>query len=320
MTTPDRHRLPPLNGLRGFEAAARHSSFAKAADELALTSSAVSHQVRQLEAALGHRLFHRFARELVLTDAGRDFLETVRGALDLLKVGVARLAPYRMTGSLVVSCDAAFARFWLAPRLARFRQQRPDIEVWLDTSERLVDFDRQEVEVVVGRLRASGGEHLEVTLFDDCLGPCCKPELLPRRGAASLKDLPGATLLHDERRDNWLTWLKAAGSGDLDTADGPHFSDPGFALDAARSGRGIALVSDVLAIEELASGSLVAPFRHWIAIQDEYRLAYPRWLAEDAAVTALASFIRAEAVAQQVRLDALRAGAILVSSTAREAS
>lgn len=318
MNSPDRSRLPPLNGLRGFEAAARHSSFAKAAEELSLTPSAVSHQVRQLEAALGQRLFHRFPRELALTDAGRDFLETVRAALELLKVGVARLAPYRSAGSLIVSCDGAFARVWLAPRLALFRSQRPDIEVWLDTSERLVDFDRQEVEFVIGRLRAVGGDKVEATLFDDCLRPCARPDLLPGGRTMKLKDLAAVTLIHDERRDNWLTWLRAVGAGDLDAADGPHFSDPGLALDAARAGRGVALVSDVLALEDVASGTLVAPFRQRIVVPDEYRFAYPRWLAEDGAVSAFAAFIIAEAARFRVRLEDLRASALPIPSSPRE--
>ena len=151
--------------------------------------------MRQLEEALGQRLFLRQPREIVLTDAGRDFLETVREALNLLNVGVARLAPYRSSGPLIVSCDAAFARLWLLPRLHEFRALRPDLTVWLDTSERLVDFDRQEVEVVLGRLRAQGAERREEMLFDDYLGPCHGAATTPARTRATRGDLARHTLL-----------------------------------------------------------------------------------------------------------------------------
>ena len=317
MHAPNRSRLPPLNALRGFEAAARLASFAKAAEELSLTQSAVSHQVRQLEAALGQRLLKRLPRELVLTDAGRDFLETVRQALDLLNVGVARLAPYQSMASLIVSCDAAFARFWLSPRLARFRASRPDIDIWLDTSERLLDFDRQEVEVVIGRLRSSGTERIEETLFEDRLGPCYRPAAADK--SLTVEDLGHLRLVHDERRDNWLVWLKAIGASSVDAAAGPRYSDPGLAIDAARAGDGIALVSDVLALDELESGALIAPFRDWLVIDAEYRIAHPRWLAEDDALTAFLAFVRSEAVECRERLARRRAGARLLAPAAPDA-
>jgi LysR family glycine cleavage system transcriptional activator len=299
-------RLPPLNALRGFEAAARHNSFVKAADELSLTQSAVSHQVRQLEAALGQRLFHRYPRELSLTDAGRDFLETVRASLSHLSVGVARLAPYKSTGSVIVSCDSAFARFWLVPRLTTFRERQPDIDIWLDTSERLVDFERQEVELVIGRLRSMGGDRVEEMLFDDYLGPCHRKQPGSHR-ALRIGDLAEQTLLHDERRDNWLVWLRAMGVTSIDASAGPHFSDPGLAIDAARTGQGIALLSDVLTIDEISSGAMVAPFDRWILVENEYRLAYPKRLEADDALLSFATFIRAEAKQHSERLQSFRA-------------
>ena len=307
-------RLPPLHALRGFEAAARHSSFVKAADELALTQSAVSHQVRQLEAALGQRLFLRQPREIVLTDAGRDFLKTVREALDLLNVGVARLAPYRSSGPLIVSCDAAFARHWLLERLPAFRAQRPDIKVWLDTSERLVDFDRQEVEVVLGRLRAQGSERSEETLFDDYLGPCHGvPAPAPGR-VQVVADLARHVLLHDERRENWLVWLRAAGAATVDATAGPHFSDPGLAIDAARLGQGIALASDVLAGAALAARLLVAPLDQWIRITGEFRMAVPRWLGDAEDVTAFVGFVREQALLYREQLELRRRGCKVILS------
>lgn len=312
MHPPIRSRLPPLNALRGFEAAARLSSFAKAAEELSLTQSAVSHQVRQLEAALGQRLFQRLPRELVLTDAGRDFLATVRQALETLSVGVARLAPYRSSASLIVASDAAFARYWLAPRLAGFKAQRPDIDIWLDTTERLVDFDRQEVEVVIGRLRSAGADRLEETLFDDHLGPCHRPA--PGAKPLKVEDLAKETLLHDERRDNWLVWLRASGAGRVDAAAGPRYSDPGLAIEAARAGDGIALASDVLALDALESGALRSPFEGWLVVEAEYRVAYPKWLASDEALKAFLAFVASEATDCRQRLETLRARSRVLSA------
>lgn len=310
----DRSRLPPLSSLRGFEAAARLGSFAKAGDELALTPSAVSHQVRQLEAALGQRLFQRLPRELALTDAGKDFLETVRQALELLTIGVARLAPYQSAGPLIVSADAAFARFWLLPRLGRFREQHPDIDIWLDTSETLHDFDRQEVEFVLGRLRSSGTNRVEETLFDEHLGPCRRPRSTSAV-AARVEELARETLIHDERRGNWLVWLRSVGARTVDATGGSHYSDPGLAIDAALAGQGVALVSDVLAADEIAAGRLQAPFRDWLRIPNEYRLSYPGWLAGDNAVTAFAAFVRTEAETHRSRLEALRRGARILDAS-----
>ena len=311
-------RLPPLHALRGFEAAARHGSFVKAADELALTQSAVSHQVRQLESALGQLLFQRRAREITLTDAGRDFLETVREALELLSIGVARLAPYRAGGPLIVSSDAAFGRLWLLPRLAAFRALHPDINIWLDTSERLTDFDRQEVEVVIGRLRSAGGERTQETLFDDHLGPCCRSPERPLRSALELRDLEQFALLHDERRENWLVWLRAVGLPRMDPTSGPHFSDPGLAIEAARSGQGMVLASDVLVIDDIESGALLAPFDQWLVVPDEYRMAYPLWLADDEALLKFTAFVRAEAKAHLQRLAVVRQRARKITSSATE--
>lgn len=289
-TVPPRP-LPPLNALRGFEAAARLKSFARAADELCLTQSAVGHQVRQLETVFGQPLFLRQGRELSLTDAGRDFLASVREALDVLGTGFERLAPYGVIDSLIVSSDAAFGRLWLLPRLDRFREQHPDIMVWLDTSETLTDFDHQEVEVVIGRLVATGSNWRDETLFDDRLTPCRKAG---SEAALRLKSLETQTLLHDERRDGWLEWLQSAGAPAV-RSTGPRFSDPALALEAARRGQGLALASDVLALPQLLSGELECPFAHWYPVEAAYRLGFPVETAALKSRDAFVQFVREEA-------------------------
>ena len=298
-------RLPPLNALRGFEAAARFGSFAKAADELALTQSAVSHQVRQLEHAFGQPLFLRHGRELSLTDAGRDFLETVRAALNQLSVGFERLAPYKEPQSVIVSCDAAFARYWLLPRLPVFRALHPRIAVWLDTSEQLLDFERQEVEIVLGRLRAAGPGCVEEALFDDYLTAGFRQNVSAPN--LSMANLAEHVLLHDERRENWLVWMRQQNFPVHETITGLRFSDPGLALEAAKSGHGVALVSDVLALDELRAGSLQTPFAHRLHLPDEYRLALPKALANEPPIAAFMAFVRGEALKYREELSVYRA-------------
>ena len=232
----------------------------------------------------------------------------MRSALEQLSIGVARLAPYKSTGTLIVSSDAAFARYWLMPRLSEFRRLRPDIEIWLDTSERLVDFDRQEVEFVIGRLRPIGGDHTEEAMFDEHLGPCQLAGSDESRRRLAVEDLAKLTLLHDERRENWLVWLRSVGAHNVNATGGPHFSDPALVIDAVRAGQGIALVSDVLATDEIRSGRFHTPFDQWIAVANEYRFSYPLWLARDDAVLAFSAFIRTQVGAHRSQLSELRLG------------
>ena len=297
-------RLPPLNALRGFEASARLKSFARAAEELCLTQSAVGHQVRQLEAALGQPLFLRHGRELSLTDAGRDLLGTVRDALDVLGTGFQRLAPYGMTDSLIVSADSAFGRLWLLPRLGRFRELHPDIMIWLDTSETLTDFEQQEVEVVIGRLNASGANRHDEVLLDERLAPCRRATGDAR--PLDLRDLSAQTLLHDERRDNWVEWLQSAGGPSLQST-GPRFSDPALALEAARLGQGLVLASDVLALPLLLAGEIEPAFTHWHAVGPAYRMSYPAQTSAPVAREAFLRFMRTEADAFAEQLARYRA-------------
>jgi LysR family glycine cleavage system transcriptional activator len=297
-------RLPPLNTLRGFEAAARLRSFARAAQELCLTQSAVGHQVRQLEAALGQPMFLRQGRELALTDAGRDFLGTVRSALDLLGTGYERLAPYGAVDSLIVSSDAAFGRLWLLPRLGRFRERHPGITLWLDTSATLTDFEHQEVEVVIGGLVAAGANRHEEVLFDERLAPCRRAGV--GEPALRLDALHTQTLLHDERRESWFDWLQFAG-GTVRHSTGPRFSDPALALEAARDGQGLALASDVLALPWLVSGELETPIDRWLSVASAYRLSFPLHTPAPPGRDAFLQFVREEAAAFAAELARYRA-------------
>ena len=301
-----RRRLPPLSTLEGFEAAARLGSFAAAAEALHLTQSAVSHQVRLLEDALGLKLFRRLHRRVVLTDAGRDFHHSIGLTLDGLREGVGRLKPYTKPGSVVVYCDSALANSWLVPRLPAFAQRHPEIDIWLDTTGRAVDFERDEVDVMIRRQEQVAPLLMtavrQTVLFREALRPAATPALgrrFRRKGLAVA--LQRAVLLHEEGFDGWPIWFKQHGGRHngpaRDLVRGPNFSDPYVVLRAASAGVGVALASDVLAMSFIECGSLAwltqqaieSPF-HYIAAASETGLADPdiarvfQWVTEHAGV------------------------------------
>lgn len=250
-----------LSTLRGFEASARLGSFAAAAEEIHVTHSAVSHQIRSLEHELGQPLFRRVARSVVLTDAGKDFAQTVARVLRTLDDGVARLSPYRKPRSVIVYTSSAFARGYLLPRLNALRDAHSDIDVWLDTSERPVDFDYDEVDVLISAESRSAGPHTLVRhLLADRSRPLAAPALIAARGGlpASPAQLQLWPLLHDEGPVTWRSWFDRAGlpSGDADA--GPAFSDHALALEAAAAGLGVVLASAVAADAYLRRGELCA--------------------------------------------------------------
>jgi len=275
--------LPPMSALRGFEAAGRLGSFSEAAEELAMSQSAVSHQIKSLEDFLGQPLFKRVNRSAVLTDAGHDFLGTVRACLNLLEDGARHLEQYKKPGQVIVSVTYAFGSRWLLPRLTGFRAQHPDLDVWLHTSDRMLDFERGEVHASVW-LGDGKWPGLEVTrLFDEELIPVCAPGLLEHRPPiAAPADLLAFTLLHDERREDWRSWFSRAGFEGTSPVAGPNFSDSGLLLQAAVAGQGIALGSRLLAGEDLAAGRLVVAFdqalkskQSWYLVCSDTHLARP---------------------------------------------
>ncbi len=264
-----RSRLPPLNGLRAFETAARHLSFAKAAAELSVTAGAVSHQVKLLEAYLGVQLFQRQPHGIRLTAAGQDALPMLQDAFDRLGLVADRLESHRSAGTLVVSVAPTFAAKWLVPRIEAFHAQHPQIDVRIDAAKRVVDFSREDVDVAI---RFGNGEATGLRvwpLFDgrDAIFPVCAPDLPAAAGPLRRPaDLAHHVLLHAEWKSggspwpNWRAWLDAADAPDIDAARGPSFTTWVMAIQAARAGHGVALGSRILVAEELAAGTLIRPF------------------------------------------------------------
>ena len=264
-------RIPPLHALRGFEAAARHGSFSRAADELEITQSAVSHHVRLVEDHVGQLLFRRENRSVVLTDAGYDFMLTIRGCLHDLGAGIRRLDQYKKPNQLIVNVNHAFASKWLLPRLSSFRRLNPKIDVWLYTNEREVDLDYEEVDVRIAYGNVGQAGYWSRELFNDVLVPVCAPALartLPQSPKPT--DLLELTMLHDERQESWGTWFECVGVAALNPVIGPNFSDSGLLIDAAVHGQGVALASVILAAEELKAGRLVCPLPLTLGVEAGY--------------------------------------------------
>ncbi len=263
------NRLPSLNAMRAFEAAARHLSFSRAADELHVTKAAISHQVKALEDELGLPLFRRLNRALMLTDAGQTLYPAVSEALAMMGSAVARLKRQDKSGGLAVTMLDSFAAIWLVPRLGRFRSQHPDIDVRIATSDDSVDFARSDVDLAIryGAGRWTG-VHAERLMTEEIF-PVCAPILL-ERGPRLEKpsDLANHTLLHDYGLETWRRWLNAVGESSVDVERGPHYHHSNLVLQAAEQGDGVALARSVLAADALANGRLVRPFN--IALPAEY--------------------------------------------------
>jgi LysR family glycine cleavage system transcriptional activator len=252
-------RLPPLNALRAFEAAARHLSFTKAAEELFVTQAAVSHQIKGLEDYLGISLFHRLNRALSLTEAGKAYLPSISAAFDGLDRATAALQSERnATGVLTASVTPVFLSRWLIPRLADWQEKHPEIDLRVSSNTRLVDFAREDVDFAV-RFGKGDWPDLHVDLlFRVVTVPVCSPRLLPLRGP---EDLAHHTLLHDMVEPNaWRDWLKTEGIEGIDPSRGPRFGTGADALQAAIDGAGVALGRRPLIDRDIEAGALVAPF------------------------------------------------------------
>jgi LysR family glycine cleavage system transcriptional activator len=268
--------LPPLNALRTFAAAARHLSFTRAAHELHVTQTAVSHQMRILEQHLGLPLFLRLPRRLALTAEGQAYARDLGRVLERIAEATAALRGSPRREILSVTTFPSLAARWLVPRLGGFVARHPHTDLRLTSTERFVDFAREPMDVAIrfgyGRY---AGLHTE-KLMDDDFFPVCSPALLGgRRGRRHPPlDLGRCTLLHDDSPDNWRRWLRAAGLGGVgvDVERGHTFTDANLTLHAAADGQGVALGRRVLVERDLAAGRLVRPFAQSVPCEPAYYL------------------------------------------------
>ncbi|QOZ72637.1 transcriptional regulator GcvA [Bradyrhizobium arachidis] len=272
-------RLPSLNGLRAFEAAARHLSFTLAASELNVTQTAISHQIRRLEEELGIRLFIRQNRALALTPEARDYLPGVRAAFNDLRLATDRLLRKDDDKVLTVSTLASLAAKWLLPRLTDFQEQHPGIDVRITTSTSLVDFQRDNVDAAIRYGRGQWPGLRADWLMADELFPVCSPSLL--RGDRALhvvEDLKDHVLLHTTNNtDDWRLWLTAAGlPTNISQQPGLTFDMTFMTVQAAIDGMGVAMGRTSYVQDDIAKGRLVVPFRIALPADAGFYLVSPQ--------------------------------------------
>ncbi len=298
-------RLPSLDFLRGFEAAGRRLSFTLAAEELFVTQSALSRQVKALEDALGMPLFERRHRALVLTRAGESFHRTVTEKLRDLAAAADALRAGQREPSLTVSTTVSFASLWLIPRLAAFRRAFPGTEVYVSADDRVVDLARGDVDVAVRYLAEARSWSDAVLLFGERLTPVASPVLVERGPPlARAADLARHVLLHLDDPGgntpwlNWSAWLAANGAPDMKPAGSIRFSLYDQLIQAALAGEGVALGRLPLIAGLLTRGALVAPFgKRYDSPRGYYAIAAPHAAARPD-VVAFLGWLRAEAAAQ----------------------
>ncbi len=271
-------RLPPLHHLEAFEAVARHLSMVRAAEELAVTPSAISHRLKGLEAHLGARLFYRTTRSIKLSDAGRDYLGSIASAFDRIEQSSRRLSEGAASDRLTIHCPPSFAPAWLVPRMHRFMRKHPQIELRIHASPEPVDFFRTDTDIEIRYGNAEWAGLVVVPLMEDRLTPLTSPAMgetvADRRAEDRLRGLP---LIVSERAPiEWSTWFKTTGLP-AQTAVGPHFDRGYLALQAAASGLGVALESSVFAEPQIAAGNLVRLFdeERFAIVSGYHSLVYP---------------------------------------------
>ena len=310
-----RRRLPPLNALRAFEAAARHLNFSRAADELSVTPGAVSQQIQNLEDYIGATLFKRTPRGLLLTDQAQTALPALREAFDRLAEAASLLTAAVDGRRLTLTAPPSFAAKWLVPRLGRFESAHPQVDVWLSADMDLVDFGSGEVDLAV-RYGAGAYPGLDVLrLMHETVIPVMSPELNATNPLATPKDLASHVLLHDGSPDaddscpDWQMWLAARGVKGVDGARGPRFNQSSLVIEAALAGRGVALAKRALAQDDLDSGRLIAPMAITTSVDFAYYVVHPKAKGRLPQVKAFVAWIQGEAAAHDQAMASLNNGA-----------
>lgn len=297
-------RLPPLSSLRAFEVVARHETFRAAAEELHVTAAAVIQQVKALESFVGRKLLRRHSRGYSLTLDGAAGLDALRNGFDQLSAAVDAMASggHRV---LTVSAVPSLSAEWLVPRLHRFREQHPDIDVLLHPSVEVVDLEHSRVDIGV---RYGSGRYpglVSERLFDDEIFPVYSPRMLNgRRPLKTPNDLRGHPLIHTEwapetgHWPGWADWLRAAGVTGINANKGLRFSDGALVIQAAVSGQGVALGSKALALDHLAAGRLIRPFELSLVTDFAYYILCAKKRAEEPDLAAFRRWVISEAQRQ----------------------
>jgi LysR family glycine cleavage system transcriptional activator len=299
-----KQKLVHLNALRAFEAAARHLSFVAAAEELNVTPPAISQHIRALEEYLNVRLFVRSKVGLSLTPEARAAYLDIKEGLERMAAGLARLRGSGIDHIVTMTVPPSFAAKWLLPRIERFREKYPDLDIRLDTSNRLADFAAEGIDIGVRYGRGGyPGLTSEVLLSEDVF-PVCSPDLLPPGvGRLDIDRLSGMTLIHDTTIDfdptfpTWNAWFKARGIENIDPMRGLQFNSSVLSIQAAIDGQGVALGRSVIVARDLEAGRLVKPFDSTEGTHCAYYVVYETHAAGNAKVKAVRDWLFEEAKA-----------------------
>lgn len=291
------NRLPPLTALRAFEAAARHMSFAKAADELAVTPAALSFQIKSLEEHLGAPLFRRLNRAVELTEAGETLAPGVTEGFQTLVNAWRNTQRRQDDHSLTVTAGPAFTAKWLAPRLYEFAKAHPEIELRFSAALRIMDFGRDAIDVAI-RFGKEGGDGLYcLPLAEEWIAPVMTPAFAARY--PDPQSLTEAPLIFDDSISflsppcDWGAWFAAMGV-DFDPTHGPHFSQADHAVDAALAGVGVVLGRRALVVKDIDEGRLVTPYGVALSTGAKFRFLCPEGSENRPQVKAFREWILSE--------------------------
>jgi LysR family glycine cleavage system transcriptional activator len=303
--------FPPLNAMRYFEAAARHRSLTRAAAELNVTHSAVSHQIKALEAWMGVPLFRRLNRSLQLTEAGQSLLPPVSEAFRQIGEAARRIRSRESSGPLIISALPSFAAKWLMPRLRGFREAHPEISVRIAAEDRLTDFAREDVDLAI----RSGRGHWPGLRVDRLLVEHMYPVSAPRlrdgpRPIRRPEDLAQHPLLGDYEwsEDHWRRWFAAAGLPEMRPQRAMDFNYTNLMIQAAIDGLGVALSAGALVEDDIAAGRLVRLFDVFLPTEFGYYLVTPAERADRPKIAAFRRWILAEAATAEGAADGLIGG------------
>lgn len=290
-----RHRLPPLNSLRLFEASARLLSFKNAAEELLLTPSAVSHGIHSLEDWLGTPLFLRTTKGIVLSEAGNAYIPIVRQALELLSSGSASISSNQGLGQISISMAPTFAAKWMLPRLHRFRERHPDIRVAIDTSHERTELSDVGVDLAIRMGRGDWHGFIADKLLSEEMVPVCAPGIYER--VRKLKDIQQSPLIHVTTvSEDWAAWAAGCGRPVPDAANGLRFDTIQMAFEAASQGLGVAIGRKPLVNSELKAGTLVEVWES-VCSKTSYWLIGAETRSDDPRIVAFRSWILEEVAA-----------------------
>lgn len=272
-------KLPPLNALRTFESAARHLSFSKAASELNVTPGAISQQIKTLEQQLDTRLFERLNRQILLTDSGQLLLPQLTESFRLMSEAVETVEKQQHDEPLNITAPPSFVSKWLIPRLHLFNKKHPEINVRIDASTRLVDFERENIDIGIRFSQHENPDLVSSHLMSLKIIPVCSPALLEENPAiGNPSNLNQSTLLHYENSQaeltwpDWNMWLATVGIEGINTSRGIIFNQTDLMIQAALEGQGLALIATVYANNDIENGKLVQPFGQSMPIEFSYYL------------------------------------------------